>query len=87
MSPCLPVSLSPPRVPDVEWKDLVFALGGFVGGLLASLLKTVLPAYSELVKENSDLRKENQALMESLRGMEDTLRDAEESERGLDAGP
>lgn len=64
----------------MEWKDAAFALGGFLAGLVASLLKAVMPPYAELVKENAVLRKENQDLIETNRGLEDALRDHEETE-------
>ena len=63
---------------DFQWKDITIGIGGFLGGLLASLLKAVMPAYTDLTKENRDLRTENGELREKIVGLEDTIRDNEE---------
>lgn len=63
---------------DFQWKDITIGIGGFLGGLLASLLKAVMPTYTDLTKENRDLRTENGELREKIAGLEDTIRDNEE---------
>lgn len=62
----------------MDWRELAFGLGGFVGGLVMSLLKAVFPAYLELAKENRELRAECEELRERLRETEDALDDMEE---------
>lgn len=64
----------------MDWKEAAYALGGFIGGLLASLFKAVLPAYIELSKENRELRAECRELSDKIRELEDTLRDEVEND-------
>lgn len=52
----------------MDWEKVAYTLVGFVGGLLANLLKVVMPSYAELFQENRDLREE-------LRALEDTRED------------
>lgn len=56
----------------MDWQEALFALAGFVGGLLTALLKSFVPPYSDLFQENLALRARVAELEENLR---DTLDD------------
>lgn len=56
----------------MDWEKVAYALVGFLGGLLASLLKAFYPPYSDLFNQNIQLRSRVAELEEDLR---DTLDD------------
>lgn len=58
----------------MEWEKVLWALGGFAGGLLSQLLRLVVPSYADLAKENQELR-------EDVRSLEDALADQNETKR------
>ncbi len=58
------------------------ALGGFTGGLVTGLLRSLIPSYADMCKriadlenENRDLRAENLLLREKNAGLYDALED------------
>jgi hypothetical protein len=57
------------------WEKAVYAIGGFLLGLLSTILKTLMPAYVDLYRENIELR-------ERCRGLEDALEDSRHRDEG-----